>query len=119
MTSFQGRVVLSSLVVALLMGAGRPSSAAPLEVLILHDSAGPWGYLGAEYALMTENVLGHFEAGVTTQPVTSYTPGLVESFDATFYIGSTYEERSYHGAGSPERAAWGIMERSTASREAR
>jgi uncharacterized protein YdaL len=106
MRSFHGRVVLSSLVVALLMGAGRPSSAAPLEVLILHDSAGPWGYLGAEYALMTENVLGHFEAAVTTQPVTSYTPGLVESFDTTFYIGSTYEERSYHGAGSPERAAW-------------
>jgi uncharacterized protein YdaL len=75
-------------------------------VLILHDSGGPWGYLGAEYALMTENLLGHFSATVTTRPVTTYTAGLIDSYDVTFYIGSTYEERSYYNFGTPQRIAY-------------
>jgi uncharacterized protein YdaL len=69
--------------------------AANKQVLILHDSSGEWGYLGKEYSIMLKNLLGHFDASVTTKPVSSYTSGEINNQDATFYIGSTYDEESY------------------------
>lgn len=79
------------------------------SVLLLHDSGGPWGYLGGEYAVMTRNLLGHFSASVTTMPVTTYTAGLMNSYDAAFYIGSTYDEPSYYAVGSPQATNYGAF----------
>jgi uncharacterized protein YdaL len=103
MSSHRAVLVVLSAALAVLPGSVSPASAAFLNVLILHDSGGPWGYLGGEYALMAKNLLGHFSATVTTRPVTTYTAGLVNSFDATFYIGSTYEEWTFYGATSTQR----------------
>lgn len=75
-------------------------------VLVLHDSGGQWGYLGGEYAIMLGNLLGHFGATVTHLPVTQYSPGLVNQYGATFYLGSTYDEPSFYATGSPERGAY-------------
>lgn len=93
------------LVLALLGGtAGASAGQASPRVLILHDSSGPWGYLGAEYALMLRNLLGHFRAAVVSQPVSSYSAGQISSFDAVFYVGSTYDEPSFLDEAG--RAAW-------------
>jgi len=79
----------------------------PLPVLIVYDSAGDWGYLGGEYALMLQNVLGHFNTvTVTTGPVRAYSAGMLNNYPVTFYIGSTYDEASFYADGSPERMAY-------------
>jgi uncharacterized protein YdaL len=75
----------------------------PLPVLVLHDSAGPWGYLGSEYALMLQNLLGHFSVSIASGPVSAYSPGTLDHYAVTFYVGSTYDEASYYPDGSPER----------------
>jgi len=79
------------------------SQAASKQLLILHDSSGPYGYLGKEYAIMLRNLLGHFDANITILPAKSYTQGMVDQQDATFYLGSTYNEASYLTAGTQER----------------
>src|SRR5215469_1996911 len=80
-------------------------AAAP-SVLILYDSGGTWGYLGAEYALMLRNVLGHFSATVTSEPVTHYAAGQMNNHAVTFYIGSTYAEPSYYPTNSMQYASY-------------
>ena len=77
--------------------------AASRQVLILHDSSGDFGHIGKENAIMLENLLGHFDADFTVTPVSSYTSGLIGNNDATFYIGSTFDEESYLGEGSAEQ----------------
>ena len=107
---------------ALVATVGRNSvrvTADPLPVLILYDSAGTWGYLGGEYALMLQNLLGHFDVAVTSGPVRSYSAGTLNNYAVTFYIGSTYDEASYYPAGSPERAAYNafVADAATTSRK--
>ncbi|MGV9453912.1 DUF2334 domain-containing protein [Streptomyces sp. NPDC003635] len=63
--------------------------AAEPTTLVLYDTAGPYGHLGELYAMATANLAGHF-GSVTARPVSQYTAGLVESYTATIYIGSTY-----------------------------
>ncbi|MFE2408340.1 DUF2334 domain-containing protein [Kitasatospora sp. NPDC059408] len=66
-----------------------PTAAAGASVLVLYDTTGPYGYLGELYAMATANLAGHFGT-VTAKPVSAYTPGMVEQYSATFYVGSTY-----------------------------
>jgi uncharacterized protein YdaL len=94
-----------ALIVALDASAVRVSTQ-PSGVLILYDSAGPFGYLGGEYTLMLQNLLGHFGVPITTEPANTYSAGTLSSYAATFYIGSTYDEESYYADGSPERIAY-------------
>jgi uncharacterized protein YdaL len=99
------RVLAPAVLLAALMAGAVRVSAASLPVLILYDSAGPWGFLGREYALMLENLLGHFDVAVTSSPVNAYSTGtlLVNNYAVTFYVGSTYDEESFYAAGSPQR----------------
>lgn len=91
-------------------------TAASKQLLILHDASGPYGYLGREYAIMLRNLLGHFEnAHVTILPAKSYTPGMIDAHDATFYIGSTYNEASFIPAGSQERINYETFVRDAAT----
>ncbi len=95
-----------ALTCAALLGAFTTStvrvSSAPLPVLILYDSAGQWGYLGGEYALMLQNLLGHFNVAVTSEPANAYSAGQLNNYGVTFYIGSTYAEPSYYPSGSQQ-----------------
>jgi uncharacterized protein YdaL len=84
------------------------ATAAPKEVLILHDSGGYWGYIGAEYAVMLENLLGHFDLNVKTKPVTTYKKDDIKKNDATFYIGSTFDEPTY-ATTSAQAAAYALF----------
>jgi uncharacterized protein YdaL len=107
---------------ALVATIGRNSvrvTADPLPVLILYDSAGTWGYLGGEYTLMLQNLLGHFDVSVTSGPVRSYSAGALNNYAVTFYIGSTYDEASYYPDGSPERTAYNafVADAATTSRK--
>ena len=89
--------------------------AATRQVLILHDSSGPTGHVGKEFAIMLENLLGHFDADVTVMPVSSYTGGLIDSQDATFYIGSTFDEAGFFEDGSSEQQSYSSFIQEAAS----
>jgi len=41
---------------------------------------------------MLRNLLGHFDGNTTILPVKSYSPGTINRMDASFYIGSTFDE---------------------------
>lgn len=73
------------------------------SILILHDSSGDWGYIGKEHAMLLENLLGHFDASIRTQPVTSYRAGQVNQYNTTFYLGTTYDEPAFHAEDSDAR----------------
>ncbi|KUJ67717.1 hypothetical protein ACZ90_26005 [Streptomyces albus subsp. albus] len=59
------------------------------KTLVLYDTSGPYGHLGELYAMGVANLGGHFGT-VTAKPVQEYTSGMLEDYDATVYIGSTY-----------------------------
>jgi uncharacterized protein YdaL len=79
---------------AQLSAAGTTSiqaAAASTQALILYDTTGQWGWLGQTYATMAANLASQFGAW-TAKPVSTYTAGEVNSYTATIYIGSTYDE---------------------------
>jgi len=65
------------------------------NVLILYDNAGEFGHTGKEHAILLENLLGHFNATVTLQPVFQYQSGQLDGHDVVFYIGSTFDVQNY------------------------
>ncbi|MFE7168059.1 DUF2334 domain-containing protein [Streptomyces sp. NPDC057616] len=68
-----------------------PAAEAPAgpSTLVLYDTAGPYGQLGELYAMATANLAGHFGT-VTAKPVQQYTAGMIDSYTAVVYLGSTY-----------------------------
>ena len=71
-------------------GAAGQTTAAPTGVLILHDSGGDWGWLGAMHAQSLANLLGHFAVSYTILPVEQYTAGRIEGYKTVFYLGVVY-----------------------------
>jgi len=59
--------------------------------LVLYDTTNTWGWLGELYAIGSGNLATHF-GRVTAEPVVDYVSGQVNSYTATIYIGSTYNE---------------------------
>lgn len=72
------------------------------QVLVLYDGSSAYAHIGKSSAIMLQNLLGHFNVTVAVKPVTSYSAGEVAKQQATFYLGTTYDERSYHASGSKE-----------------
>ncbi|MEU7055669.1 polysaccharide deacetylase family protein [Streptomyces sp. NPDC046197] len=72
------------------------AGAADPTTLVLYDTAGPYGQLGELYAMATANLAGHFGT-VTAKPVQQYTAGMIDSYSAVIYIGSTY-----YGGSTPD-----------------
>ncbi|MFF7562974.1 DUF2334 domain-containing protein [Streptomyces pseudovenezuelae] len=70
-------------------GFVRAAAAADPTTLVLYDTAGPYGRLGELYAMAAANLAGHFGT-VTAKPVQQYTAGMIGSYTAVIYIGSTY-----------------------------
>jgi uncharacterized protein YdaL len=95
LVNFSRKAVTSIIFLLIFLGGSSNAFSAPRQVLILHDSSGPTGFVGKDYAILLENLLGHFDSEITVQPVSSYTEGTIEEHDATFYIGSTFNEESY------------------------
>jgi len=68
-----------------------PSTPAPSGALILHDSTGEWGWLGAVHARSLANLLGHFSVPCTISPVEQYSAGQMEGYRTVFYLGVVYD----------------------------
>jgi uncharacterized protein YdaL len=68
------------------------AQATTASTLILYDNPAndPYSKLGMMYAIMLRNLLGHFNATVTLEPVQNYTAGQINANTATFYIGDYY-----------------------------
>ncbi|MET0859274.1 MAG: DUF2334 domain-containing protein [Telluria sp.] len=68
---------------------------APVKTLVLYDapSADQYSKLGQAYAIMLRNLLGHFDSTVDMMPVQNYVAGKVNDYQATFYLGSSYEHQ--------------------------
>ena len=110
------RGLVAIIVIALAIGlAPLGGVAAGPSVLILFYSASDWGILGAEYAVMLENLLGHFPATVSRKPVIAYAAGDAGRYDATFYIGAIYDEPLFYPPGSRERAGFTAFVRDAAN----
>lgn len=64
----------------------------PIKVLIVYDAPSPDQYekLGFAYAIMLRNLIGHLNSTVDLVPIQNYTAGKLESYQATFYMGSYY-----------------------------
>ena len=87
---------------AQLTAAGKPAVTPPPQAktwgatgssttLVLYDTTNTWGWLGELYAIGGGNLATHF-GQVTAEPVVDYVSGQVNSYTATIYIGSTYNE---------------------------
>jgi uncharacterized protein YdaL len=87
----QGAVTASAPLTQSAAGAQAAPAAASTgpTTLVLYDTAGQYGYLGELYAMMTDNLAGHFGT-VTAKPVSAYQAGQINDYTATIYFGSTY-----------------------------
>ena len=63
------------------------------KILVLYDApaGSEWQKLGVSYAIMLRNLLGHFDADVDMVPVQNYAAGQIAAHQATFYLGSDYD----------------------------
>ena len=66
-------------------------AAGAATTLVVYDTTNTWGWLGELYAIGGGNLATHF-GQVTAEPVADYVSGQVNSYTATIYIGSTYNE---------------------------
>jgi uncharacterized protein YdaL len=76
------------------------------SVLVLYDNVGPYAITGKSYAMLLENLLGHFDVNIVAKPASSYVAGEMKRNIAAFYIGSTYGVLGYFAEGSKENAAY-------------
>jgi uncharacterized protein YdaL len=66
-------------------------TAGSATTLVVYDTTNTFGWLGELYAIAGGNLASHF-GRVTAEPVVDYVAGQVNSYTATIYIGSTYNE---------------------------
>src|SRR5262245_51355160 len=93
---YVGRWAGAALGIALMISCPQAALTAPKDrdpgpVLIFHDSAGPYGWIGRLHARMLANLLGHFDLSYRILPVESYRPGTLAQGGATFYLGNTFD----------------------------
>ncbi len=72
------------------LAAFQTSTTTTGSALILYDSSGTYGWIGAVHARMLASVLGHFPLPYTIAPVEGYTAGQMGNYKLTFYIGTVY-----------------------------
>jgi uncharacterized protein YdaL len=67
----------------------------PPKALVLYDAPPGTQFekMDLSYAIMLRNLLGHFDAQVDLVPVQNYTAGKVNNYNATFYLGSYYDNQ--------------------------
>ena len=87
-----GRILGAWLLAMLFASPGAFAQTGP-RTLILYDAPPNTAYtkLGMGYAIMLRNLLGHFDSKVDMLPVQNYTAGQLSGYDATFYLGSYYD----------------------------
>jgi uncharacterized protein YdaL len=73
-----------------LPAADRPQRP-PASILVLHDSTGPYSFMGELHAMAISAVLGHFGTA-SIKPVSAYRADEMADYSAVVYVGSTYGE---------------------------
>ena len=65
------------------------------KTLILYDAPPGTEFekLGLGYAIMLKNLISHFNSDAELMPVQNYVAGKINNFDATFYMGSYYDNQ--------------------------
>ena len=63
------------------------------KTLIVYDGPPDSEYtkLGLAYSIMLKNLIGHFDSNAELLPVQNYVAGKMLTYDATFYLGSYYD----------------------------
>lgn len=61
------------------------------QVLIVYDANEASAWVGEIYAQQLSNLLSRFKVRVAKIPADSYRPGLIDRYDATFYLGLIYD----------------------------
>ena len=84
----------ASLMLVLGFAPAQAQTVAP-KTMVLYDAPAGTEFekMGFSYAIMLRNLLGHFDAQVDLVPVQSYTAGKINNYDATFYLGSYYDNQ--------------------------
>jgi uncharacterized protein YdaL len=72
------------------VGAAAPG-AVGTKTLVLYDSTNTWGWAGELFGIAAGNLVSHFGPW-KAEPVVQYQAGQMSSYDATVYVGSTYDE---------------------------
>ena len=89
------RPLLLVWVTLFLLVVGEPPAQAQSgpSTLVLYDApvGKPYQKLGKAYAIMLANLLGHWDARVDVVPVDQYVAGSIDAHQATFYLGSYYD----------------------------
>ena len=85
--------LLLALVAMIVIQAVAPTNARAAGALVLYDYRpnDSFGKLGKAYAIMLRNLLGHFNVTVDLLPIQNYTAGAIGTHDATFYLGSYFD----------------------------
>ncbi len=78
----------------------------PIEILILYDNVGEWGYIGKSHAILLENLLGHFDSNIVSKPTISYIANDIDNYEVIFYLGTTYNPLSFYETDSLEKEAY-------------
>ena len=80
---------------AVALKPAHPPAAAPTgpAVLIVYDNppGSEFSKLGMVFGIMLKNLLGHFDSKAELLPVQDYVAGKMKAYDATFYLGSYYD----------------------------
>jgi len=58
--------------------------------LVLYDSSGTFGWIGALYAYQLSNLLSHFGVTVLREGVENYKTGQLSSYGSAYYLGTQY-----------------------------
>ncbi|CAN5157244.1 polysaccharide deacetylase family protein [soil metagenome] len=83
---------IAMLLIAALLAQPAVAQTGP-KTLIVYDAPAGSEYtkLGMAYGIMLKNLLGHFDSNAELLPVQSYVAGKMQTYDATFYLGSYYD----------------------------
>ena len=88
-----GAIALIALSLTGYSGAQAATVVPAPKTLILYDapSGTEFEKLGFAYAIMLKNLISHFNSDAELMPVQNYVAGKIEAYDATFYMGSYYD----------------------------
>jgi uncharacterized protein YdaL len=91
------RLLLTFVIALASLATVQPSQAqtTTIKTLVLYDAptVGDYRKLSLAYAIMLRNLLGHWNTSVDLLPVQNYSPGKIEQYGATFYLGGSYDNQ--------------------------
>ncbi len=67
------------------------ASSSGKSTLILYDSTGNYGWIGALYSVQLTNMISHFDVSTVRKPVESYQKNDYQNYDSVIYYGALYD----------------------------